>query len=109
MSGLHGELERYLAIRRALGYKLARAELLLRDYLRYLDTIGTDTVPTENAFGWATLPPNGASSCHLRDLGRSVGGDGAAHRRGASARPRRCRPCRRCADDPSVEVRQVAP
>ncbi len=62
MSTLRAELDRYLTIRRALGFKLARAELLLGDYLRYLDTIGTDTVTTENAFGWATLPPNGASS-----------------------------------------------
>lgn len=44
-----------------MGFKLARAELLLRDYLRYLDTIGTDTITTANAFR-ATLPPNGAST-----------------------------------------------
>ncbi|HZA79459.1 MAG TPA: tyrosine-type recombinase/integrase [Acidimicrobiales bacterium] len=62
MSGLHGELERYLAIRRALGFKLARAELLLADYLRYLDTICVDTITTENAFAWATQPANGSLS-----------------------------------------------
>jgi integrase len=62
MSILHAQLDRYLTVRRALGFKLARAELLLADYLRYLDTIGADTVTTDNAFAWATLPANGASS-----------------------------------------------
>jgi integrase/recombinase XerD len=62
MSALSAELERYLTIRRALGFKLARAELLLADYLRYLDTVGVDTITTENGLAWATLPPNGSSS-----------------------------------------------
>jgi integrase/recombinase XerD len=62
MSNLHAELDRYLAIRRALGFKLARAERLLTDFVGYLDAIGTGTVTTENAFAWATLPPNGGSS-----------------------------------------------
>jgi integrase len=62
MSALYAEVERYLVIRRALGFKLARAELLLADFLRYLDAIGTDTVTTENAVAWASLPPNGSAS-----------------------------------------------
>ncbi|MGH2379824.1 MAG: tyrosine-type recombinase/integrase [Candidatus Limnocylindria bacterium] len=62
MSALRAELERYLIIRRALGFKLARAELLLADYLRYLEVIGADAITTENAFAWASLPPNGSSS-----------------------------------------------
>jgi integrase len=62
MSALRGELDRYLTIRRALGYKLARAELLLADFCRYLDSIGADTITTENAFAWASLPANGSPS-----------------------------------------------
>lgn len=62
MNDLRAELDNYLTIRRALGFKLARAELLLADFLRYLDDIGTDTITTENAFAWASLPPNGSSS-----------------------------------------------
>lgn len=62
MSVLRTELDRYLAIRRALGFKLARAELLLADYLRHLEAIGADTITTQNAVAWATLPPNGSSS-----------------------------------------------
>ena len=62
MTALHDELDRYLTIRRAVGFKLARAELLLGDFCRYLDAIGADTITTENAFAWASLPPNGSSS-----------------------------------------------
>lgn len=62
MSALSVELDRYLAIRRALGFKLARAELLLADYLRHLDAIGADTITTDNAVAWATLPADGSAS-----------------------------------------------
>jgi integrase len=62
MSALHAELDRYLAIRRSVGFKLARAELLLADFCRYLETIGADTITTDNAFAWASLPPNGSAS-----------------------------------------------
>jgi integrase len=62
MSTLHAELDRYLVIRRALGFKLARTELLLADYLRYLEAIGADTITMQNAVAWATLPSNGSSS-----------------------------------------------
>jgi integrase len=62
MSALHAELDRYLAIRRALGFKLARAELLLTQFLGYLETIGVDTVTIDNAFAWASLPANSSMS-----------------------------------------------
>lgn len=62
MTALRVELDRYLRIRRALGFKLARPELLLADYLRYLDAIGAATITADNAFAWATLPANGSSS-----------------------------------------------
>jgi integrase/recombinase XerD len=62
MSDLRAELARYLAIRRALGFKLARAELLLAQFLGYLETIGANTITTDNAMAWAMLPANGSSS-----------------------------------------------
>ena len=62
MSNLRAELRRYLVIRRAVGFKLARTELLLADYLRHLDAIGAEVITTDNAFAWASLPPNGSSS-----------------------------------------------
>jgi integrase/recombinase XerD len=61
MSDLRAELERYLVIRRSVGFKLARAELLLADYLRHLDAIGAEVITTDNAFAWASLPANGSS------------------------------------------------
>lgn len=59
MSSLHPALSDYLTIRRALGYKLARAEKLLGQYLDYLDEHGSQLVTVENAVAWATLPAAG--------------------------------------------------
>ena len=61
MSGLRAELANYLAVRRALGFKLGRAGLLLADFVGYLEANGTDTITTENAFAWASLPVNASS------------------------------------------------
>ena len=58
MSGLRTELDHYLAIRRAVGFKLRRAELLLADFISYLGDNGTDTITTEAALAWASLPLN---------------------------------------------------
>ena len=59
MSPLRPALSDYLTIRRALGYKLARAEKLLGQYLDYLDEHGEQLVTVENAVTWATLPAAG--------------------------------------------------
>jgi integrase len=59
---VRAELDRYLVIRRAVGFKLARSELLLTDYIGYLEAIGAEAITTENAVAWASLPPNGSSS-----------------------------------------------
>jgi integrase len=59
MSPLHDKLADYLRIRRALGYKLERAEKLLLQYLEYLDALGAEQVTIENAVAWATLPALG--------------------------------------------------
>ena len=56
MSPLQNALAEYLQIRRALGYKLERAEKLLPQYLDYLDGRGEQLVTIENALAWATLP-----------------------------------------------------
>jgi len=52
----------YLALRRALGYRLARPEKLLGQFLGYLDDAGADTVTVAHALGWARLPAGGAVS-----------------------------------------------
>jgi hypothetical protein len=61
MSDLRNALDNYLTIRRALGYKLARTGCLLADFVGYLEANGAETITTNAAFAWATLPPNGAS------------------------------------------------
>jgi len=59
VSALHDRLTDYLKIRRALGYKLERAEKLLLQYLTYLDVLGVEQITIENAVAWATLPAVG--------------------------------------------------
>lgn len=61
MSALRQDLDNYLAIRRALGYKLERAGLLLADFVGHLEANGGDKITTDAALAWATLPPNGES------------------------------------------------
>ena len=56
MSALAGQLSDYLRIRRALGYKLARAEKLLAQFIAFLEDRGEQMVTIENALAWVTLP-----------------------------------------------------
>jgi integrase len=52
-------LNDYLAVRRALGYKLARTEKLLCQFLAYLHEQGQARVTTEHALTWAALASGG--------------------------------------------------
>jgi integrase len=61
MSPLRQALTGYLAVRRSLGYKLARPEKLLAQFITYLEDAGAATVTTELALGWATLPASDAN------------------------------------------------
>jgi integrase len=56
---LHGELADYLALRRSLGYRLARPEKLLNQFLDHLDQAGAQTVTIDLALDWARLPAGG--------------------------------------------------
>jgi integrase len=62
MSSLEAQLADHLRIRRALGFKLERAEKLLAQYLEHLDRRGEQHVTVENALGWATMPAAGSGS-----------------------------------------------
>jgi integrase len=53
---LREQLADYLALRRALGYRLARPEKLLGQYLDYLDQVGQSTSTVAAALDWARLP-----------------------------------------------------
>jgi integrase/recombinase XerD len=59
MSGLRESLAEYLAVRRALGYRLERTERLLGQFLDHLDAVGADRITVAHAVAWATLPGAG--------------------------------------------------
>jgi integrase len=61
VSPLRQALAGYLAVRRSLGYKLARPEKLLAQFITYLEDAGAATVTTELALAWATLPAGDAN------------------------------------------------
>ncbi len=52
----------YLALRRALGYRLARPEKLLNQFLDHLERAGQSNVTVAAALDWARLPANGDSN-----------------------------------------------
>jgi integrase len=58
MSALRHALLDYLHLRRSLGYKLSRAEKLLRQFLDYLEAAGAVAITTEHALAWACQPKN---------------------------------------------------
>ncbi len=63
---LREALNDYLAVRRALGFKLARTEKLLCQFLTYLHEQGQVRVTTEHALTWATLANGGDAWRALR-------------------------------------------
>lgn len=59
---LRAQVADYLAVRRALGYRLERPEKLLDQFLDYLDEIGQSAVTVAGALDWARQPAGGDSS-----------------------------------------------
>ena len=68
MMALEDRLAGYLAVRRALGYKLARAEKLLAQFIAWVDERGEETIRTTSALAWATLPEATGSNWHAHRL-----------------------------------------
>lgn len=56
MSGLTQAVDEYLALRRALGFKLRQHGPLLRDFVAYLERAGAATPTSALALAWATGP-----------------------------------------------------
>lgn len=56
MSKLRSALKEYLALRRALGYKLYRAGLLLYQFVQFAEQAGATYITTDLAMKWATQP-----------------------------------------------------
>lgn len=61
MSPLAHEVDEYLALRRALGYKLKLHGLLLPQFVEFLERRGASLITTELALEWATLPIHASS------------------------------------------------
>jgi len=55
---LRGALGDYLAVRRSLGFKLARDGLLLEQFVAFCEHAGTGRVTREVALAWVCAPPN---------------------------------------------------
>jgi integrase len=62
MTALERHAADYLRIRRALGFKLERAEKLLAQYLAYLEATGQDHITIANALTWTRMPASGNGS-----------------------------------------------
>ncbi|MGH3125855.1 MAG: hypothetical protein ACRDND_33175, partial [Streptosporangiaceae bacterium] len=61
MTGMRQALDGYLSLRRGLGFKLARDEKLLRQFIAWAEDRGAVTVTSEDALAWAVLPGRDAS------------------------------------------------
>jgi site-specific recombinase XerD len=68
VSALREELAGYLAARRALGYKLERAEYLIGQFLGYLEERQAATVTIDLAVAWAVLPAEADPRWHAMRL-----------------------------------------
>lgn len=62
MSTLRQALADYLTMRRALGYKMDKAERLLGQFVTFAEDRGEAHIRTETALAWATLPAGGAAT-----------------------------------------------
>ena len=69
MNTLRSMLIDYLAMRRALGYKLQSEGTGLATFISYLETVGVDHITTEVALKWALLPAVVQPVQHARRLG----------------------------------------
>lgn len=68
MSALQDQLAGYLAMRRALGYRLEREEKLLAQFLAYLEQRGIEQITVDATLAWATLPAR-TDTYHAHRLG----------------------------------------
>ena len=59
MNGLRAAAEDYLAMRRALGFKMGRPASLLQQFVAFMEQVGARTVTTELALAWAKQPSGG--------------------------------------------------
>lgn len=73
MSDLDTHVQEYLAVRRALGFKLVGEGQLLAEFVAHADAAGERTITTRLALEWARIPRGGSSNYLSRRL-RAVRG-----------------------------------
>jgi hypothetical protein len=69
MSGLRTAVDDYLSVRRALGFTLAGTERLLTQFVCFAETVCVDTITTDLALRWATLPAGRSVTWYAQRLG----------------------------------------
>jgi integrase/recombinase XerD len=69
MSNLRSTLNEYLVLRRALGYKLYRAGLLLHQFVEFAERAGAAYITTDLALKWATQPTKARQTWWANRLG----------------------------------------
>jgi len=69
MNDLGLALDSYLAVRRALGFKLERNEHMLRRFVEYAQEQQSSIVTTELALAWATQSNTATPFTHAKNLG----------------------------------------
>ena len=68
MSGLSEAVASYLATRRILGFQLEGAGRHLEQFAAFAEAAGQDTVTTQLALAWATLPASRSRAWHAQRL-----------------------------------------
>lgn len=69
MSALSAAIAEYLALRRALGFKMELAERLLGQFADHCEQVGATRVTTDVALRWATAPVGGSPGWWAQRLG----------------------------------------
>lgn len=66
MTSLRSALERYISIRRGLGYKYDKPAKRLSDFVIFMERQGAEIITTQWALAWATSPPDRQPSWAIR-------------------------------------------
>jgi integrase len=66
MSDLRSALEKYLTMRKGLGYKYGHQTRRLAEFVTFMEKRKAKTITTKLAMEWATLPPDRHASWALR-------------------------------------------
>jgi len=69
MSDLRGAVSDYLTVRRALGFTLIETGRLLEQFVGFAEAAGAQTITTQLALQWATLPPGRSPIWYAQRLG----------------------------------------